>query len=175
MFLQEVSWNKFKSELESQRIGIQTKAKNFLVVQGTVESIAMMGPKDRAVLFEEISGSAALKEQYDELKKKMLDAQSKLHLAVQRRNIISEERKAAMKEKQQVESYQVLLDAVQARKTKLYLFQLLRCENAIRLADIDVEKAELRLATAESCKSQLEKDVMTEKAAQVNVTKEIAM
>lgn len=39
-----------------ETIGINVKAKNFLVFQGAVESIAMKNPKERTILFEEISG-----------------------------------------------------------------------------------------------------------------------
>jgi len=35
---------------------VNVKAKNFLVFQGAVESIAMKNPKERTALFEEISG-----------------------------------------------------------------------------------------------------------------------
>lgn len=42
------------SELE--RLGINVKAKNFLVFQGAVENIAMKSAKERTALFEEISG-----------------------------------------------------------------------------------------------------------------------
>jgi structural maintenance of chromosome 1 len=39
-----------------EELGINAKAKNFLVFQGAVESIAMKNPKERTALFEEISG-----------------------------------------------------------------------------------------------------------------------
>jgi structural maintenance of chromosome 1 len=39
-----------------EKLGINAKAKNFLVFQGAVESIAMKNPKERTALFEEISG-----------------------------------------------------------------------------------------------------------------------
>jgi structural maintenance of chromosome 1 len=41
---------------ELEKLGINVKAKNFLVFQGAVESIAMKNPKERTALFEEISG-----------------------------------------------------------------------------------------------------------------------
>lgn len=50
---QSVSHNEYTSRLES--LGINVKAKNFLVFQGAVESIAMKSPKERTALFEEIS------------------------------------------------------------------------------------------------------------------------
>lgn len=52
--LQSVSISQYLSELE--KLGINVKAKNFLVFQGAVESIAMKNPKERTALFEEISG-----------------------------------------------------------------------------------------------------------------------
>lgn len=51
---QVVTTQKYMEDLET--IGINVKAKNFLVFQGAVESIAMKNPKERTALFEEISG-----------------------------------------------------------------------------------------------------------------------
>lgn len=51
---QNVSQQAYLNELE--KLGINVKAKNFLVFQGAVESIAMKNPKERTALFEEISG-----------------------------------------------------------------------------------------------------------------------
>lgn len=44
----------YSNQLE--KLGINVKAKNFLVFQGAVETIAMKNPKERTALFEEISG-----------------------------------------------------------------------------------------------------------------------
>ena len=41
-------------------LGINVKAKNFLVFQGAVETIAMKNPKERTALFEEMSGYVVL-------------------------------------------------------------------------------------------------------------------
>lgn len=45
---------KYFSEVNA--LGLNVKGENFLVYQGKVESIALMDPKQRAVLFEENSG-----------------------------------------------------------------------------------------------------------------------
>lgn len=44
----------YLQQLETLKINV--KAKNFLVFQGAVESIAMKNPKEMTTLFEEISG-----------------------------------------------------------------------------------------------------------------------
>ena len=72
-----VSASHYLKELE--KLGINVNAKNFLVFQGSVENISMKNPKERTALFEEISGSGALKKQYDTLKEEMM--QVSLHLA----------------------------------------------------------------------------------------------
>lgn len=54
ILLQAVTSQAYLQDLE--KLGINAKAKNFLVFQGAVESIAMKNPKERTALFEEISG-----------------------------------------------------------------------------------------------------------------------
>merc|ERR1719232_2177244 len=93
---------------ELEKIGINAKAKNFLVFQGAVESIAMKNPKERTALFEEISGSGALKEDYEKCKVEML---------------------AAEEETQQ--KYQKLQDDMAERQVELQLFRLYHNEKAI--------------------------------------------
>lgn len=51
--LQTVSATEYNTQLE--KIGVIVKSKNFLVFQGTVESIAMKNAKERTQMFEEIS------------------------------------------------------------------------------------------------------------------------
>ena len=53
MFVQVVSAQQYANQLE--QIGVLVKSKNFLVFQGTVESIAMKNAKERTAMFEEIS------------------------------------------------------------------------------------------------------------------------
>ena len=53
LYFQIVSAQDYANELE--KIGVLVKSKNFLVFQGTVESIAMKNAKERMVMFEEIS------------------------------------------------------------------------------------------------------------------------
>ncbi|KAF5296636.1 hypothetical protein FQA39_LY12464 [Lamprigera yunnana] len=54
-----VSNQEYLSELEKLRINV--KAKNFLVFQGAVESVAMKNPKEMTALFEEISGQSKVR------------------------------------------------------------------------------------------------------------------
>merc|ERR1719242_592932 len=116
---------------ELEQIGINAKAKNFLVFQGAVESIAMKNPKERTALFEEISGSGALKENYDKFKTEMLAAEEETQHTYQKKKAIGAERKEAKMEKEEAEKYKKLQDDLSERQVELQLFRLYHNEKAI--------------------------------------------
>merc|ERR1719346_65789 len=126
---QSVSPKEYLAELE--KIGINAKAKNFLVFQGAVESIAMKNPKERTALFEEISGSGALKEEYDRYKTEMLAAEEETQHTYQRKKAVGAERKEAKLEKEEAEKYKKLQDDLAERQVELQLFRLYHNEKAI--------------------------------------------
>ena len=72
-----VSKQDYAKALES--INISIKAKNFLVYQGAVESIAMKSPKEITAMFEEISHSIDHKEDYCNAKVKMTKSEELMH------------------------------------------------------------------------------------------------
>ena len=87
--------------VELEKLGINVKAKNFLVFQGAVENIAMKNPKQRTALFEEISGSGALKDDYDRLKAEMLKAEEDTQFTLQKKKGIAAEKKEEWRKKKQ--------------------------------------------------------------------------
>merc|ERR1712156_1230358 len=95
----EVQKNAYLSELEKH--GINASAKNFLVFQGTVESIAIKTAKERTELFEEISGSI-------DQKKKSLGL----------------ERKEAQQEKEEAKKYKLLQSNLDERLVESQVFKL---------------------------------------------------
>merc|ERR1719500_2138800 len=124
-----VSPKDYLAELE--KIGINAKAKNFLVFQGAVESIAMKNPKERTALFEEISGSGALSDEYEKNKAEMISAEEETQHTYQKKKAIGAERKEAKLEKEEAEKYQKLQDDMAERQVELQLFRLFHNEKAI--------------------------------------------
>ncbi|XP_028174790.1 structural maintenance of chromosomes protein 1A-like [Ostrinia furnacalis] len=100
---QSVSVSSYLGELE--KLGINVKAKNFLVFQGAVESIAMKNPKERTALFEEISGSGVLKEQYEACRAEVNRADEEAQFSYQKKKGVAAERKEAKFEKEEAEKY----------------------------------------------------------------------
>ena len=84
--------------------------------QGAVESIAMKNPKERTALFEEISGSGALKKEYDRLKEEMVKAEEDTQFTYQKKKTLGLERKEAKMEKEEAEKYQKLQDNLADRQ-----------------------------------------------------------
>uniref|UniRef100_A0A4W3GJC4 Structural maintenance of chromosomes protein 1A-like n=1 Tax=Callorhinchus milii TaxID=7868 RepID=A0A4W3GJC4_CALMI len=95
-----VPLQEYSDELE--KLGILIKARNFLVFQGAVESIAMKNPKERTQLFEEISRSGELAQEYDKRKKEMVKAEEDTQFNYHRKKNIAAERKEAKQEKEEV-------------------------------------------------------------------------
>ncbi len=64
----DVTFEAYEKQL--QKIGVLVRARNFLVFQGDVESIASKNPREITKLLEQISGSDALVSQFEELERK---------------------------------------------------------------------------------------------------------
>ncbi|KAM9388097.1 structural maintenance of chromosomes protein 1B [Phaethornis superciliosus] len=124
-----VSRSTYISELE--KIGILVKARNCLIFQGTVESIAMKKPKERTQLFEQISNSYEYAEDYEQKKKKMQQAEEDAQFNYNKKKSVAAERKQAKIEKEEAEHYQVLLKELDEERVELQLFRLYHNEKNI--------------------------------------------
>ncbi|NXX26229.1 SMC1B protein, partial [Nicator chloris] len=124
-----VSRSAYVSELE--KIGILVKARNCLIFQGTVESIAMKKPKERTQLFEQISNSWEYAEDYERKKKKMQQAEQDAQFNYNKKKSVAAERKQAKIEKEEAEHYQMLIKELDEERIQLQLFQLYHNEKQI--------------------------------------------
>ncbi|XP_014735851.1 PREDICTED: structural maintenance of chromosomes protein 1B [Sturnus vulgaris] len=124
-----VSRSAYISELE--KIGILVKARNCLIFQGTVESIAMKKPKERTQLFEQISSSWEYAEDYEQKKKKMQQAEENAQFNYNKKKGVAAERKQAKMEKEEAEHYQMLIKELDEERIQLQLFQLYHNEKQI--------------------------------------------
>ncbi|KAL8194482.1 UNVERIFIED_CONTAM: hypothetical protein K2H54_021365 [Gekko kuhli] len=116
---------------ELKEIGIIARARNCLVFQGEVESIAMKKPKERTQLLEQISNSGELVTEYEEKKKIMHKAEEDAQFSYSKKKNVAAERKRAKLEKDEAERYQMLFEELSACKGQLQLFQLYHNEQKI--------------------------------------------
>ncbi|NWR09378.1 SMC1B protein, partial [Paradoxornis webbianus] len=124
-----VSRSAYIAELE--KVGILVKARNCLIFQGTVESIAMKKPKERTQLFERISNSWEYAEDYERKKKRMQQAEEDAQFNYNKKKSVAAERKQAKIEKEEAEHYQMLIKELDEERIQLQLFQLYHNEKQI--------------------------------------------
>ncbi|CAK9820573.1 Structural maintenance of chromosomes protein 1A [Anthophora plagiata] len=150
---------------ELEQLGINVKAKNFLVFQGAVESIAMKNPKERTALFEEISNSGALKAEYERLRTEMLKAEEETQFSYQKKKGIAAERKEAKLEKEEAEKYQRLKEEYVEKQVELQLFRLFHNEKSTENLEVlqkkkqhEIEKIEKKKEKAEELLKEKKKE-----------------
>ncbi|CAK9162657.1 unnamed protein product [Ilex paraguariensis] len=110
----QVTWDEYSAKLKS--LGILVKARNFLVFQGDVESIASKNPKELTALLEQISGSDEYKREYEELEEKKARAEEESALAYQKKRTIVMERKQKKEQKEEAEKHIRLQDQLDIAK-----------------------------------------------------------
>lgn len=92
--------------------------------KGAVESIAMKNPKERTALFEEISRSGELAQEYDRRKKEMVKAEEDTQFNYHRKKNIAAERKEAKQEKEEVRAGHPHFDSDSSRFDLILIFSL---------------------------------------------------
>ncbi|KAJ8722343.1 hypothetical protein PYW08_004745 [Mythimna loreyi] len=169
---QSVNTSLYLSELE--KLGINVKAKNFLVFQGAVESIAMKNPKERTALFEEISGSGVLKEQYEHCRAEVNRADEEAQFSYQKKKGVAAERKEAKFEKEEAEKYTRLKEELQEQKIELQLYHLYHNEKEIQSMEEDLQHKQSELTKIEKKRQKLEETLKEKKKEAGTVQRETA-
>lgn len=170
--LQIVSFQIYSTELE--KLGINVKAKNFLVFQGAVESIATKSPKEITALFEEISGSVALKEDYERLKAEVSKAEETVQLFLQKKKAINVEKKEARMEKEEAEKYRKLCEELAERKLIFCMFKLYNCEQNIKSMRSEIARKQSEFKDIRKRKEKTEELVNEKKIELIRIGKELA-
>lgn len=132
-----VNWDDYNSKLRS--LGILVKARNFLVFQGDVESIASKNPRELTGLLEQISGSDELRRDYEVLEEEKARAEEKSALVYQKKKTIVLERKQKKEQKEEAEKHLRLQDQLKSLKKEHFLWQLYTIEQDISKISDDLE------------------------------------
>jgi len=117
-----VPFAKYEEVLGS--IGVLIKVRIFLVFQSDVESIARKTPKQLVEMFENISGSFELKEEYDRLMREKEGAEQETVFAYNRQKGYKSERKQLKEQKDEAARFDARLRDKARLWTEFYLWQL---------------------------------------------------
>ncbi|XP_075066448.1 structural maintenance of chromosomes protein 1B [Mixophyes fleayi] len=174
----QVGRSEYIAELE--KIGIIVKARNCLVFQGEVESIAMKKPKERTHLFEQISNSLEFAQEYVTKKKLMLQADEDAQFCYAKKKNAVAERKNARLEKDEADRYKKLQQQVKESRVQLQLFQLFyngskleSLERSLEHKQLDTNSQKQQLYDAESELKAAKKDHGRLNREQQQIEKEI--
>jgi structural maintenance of chromosome 1 len=119
-------------------IGVLVKARNFLVFQGDVESLARKSPTEFVELLEQISLSADLKEDYEKALKAKEESEADALFCYNKQKGMKGERRALKEQKEEAERFGELLEQKQKLQSDFFLWQLYHME-------IDRQERERRL------------------------------
>uniref|UniRef100_A0A672S5K0 Structural maintenance of chromosomes protein 1A n=1 Tax=Sinocyclocheilus grahami TaxID=75366 RepID=A0A672S5K0_SINGR len=143
-------------------------------------SLSMKNPKERTTLFEEISRSGELAQEYDRRKKEMVKAEEDTQFNYHRKKNIAAERKEAKQEKEEAERYQRLKDEVVRAHVQLQLFKLYHNEAEIEKLNRElsqrnreIEKDRKKMDHVEEELKEKKKELGRMMRDQQNVEKEI--
>ncbi|CAH9134035.1 unnamed protein product [Cuscuta epithymum] len=167
------NWDEYNAKLKS--LNILVKARNFLVFQGDVESIASKSPRELTVLLEQISGSEDFKKSYEELEEKKARAEEEKTLAYQKKKTITIERKQKKEQKEEAERHLRLQKELKALKQEHFLWKLFNIENDITKATKDLEDEEIRRREIVDQLERYEKEASQKKKQLSGYLKEVAL
>nr|QIC49988.1 structural maintenance of chromosomes protein 1 [Actinia equina] len=162
----------YTSKLES--LGILVKAKNFLVFQGTVESIAMKTPKERTAMFEKISRSGELSEAYEKKKADMIKAEEETSFNYHKKKGIAAERREAKLEKDEADKYNKLNQELADCLMESQLFKLYHNEQDVSHLTTELRNKSRETEKLESKKQSIEHQLKGKKQENAKLAREMA-
>jgi len=126
--------------------GILVKARNFLVFQGDIESVASKSPKDLTVLIEQISGSEDIKKDYEDAMKSRTKAEEDQHAAFTKRKTLAAQRKQMKEQKEEAERHARMTEELNKLRVEHVLFKLFHIDFDVKRHADEIETAERALA-----------------------------
>lgn len=157
-----VTWDEYNRRLKD--IGVLVKARNFLVFQGDVESIASKSPQELTKFFEEISGSVELSSEYEKLKSDKDEAETDTIFTFRQKKGISLEKKQVREQKEEADRFNRKKAALYKKKQEFFLFQLYHIEHDIEQTGESVIKVESKLSEIAQKEVTIETQLDSKKA-----------
>ena len=160
----------YNQRLESY--GILVKARNFLVFQGDIESVAQMSPKDLTAMFETISGSGALRKEYEEAEGRMKESQASVAVVSSRKKVITAEKRLKKEQKGEAERHLGLVQELEAQKVRHALWQVYHLQQDVEETKGRKRALEKQVATAEAVTKEAEAEAERHRRSQASLSKD---
>lgn len=169
---QSVSRQDYAAKLEI--LGVNVKARNFLVYQGAVESIAMKNPREITSLFEEISHSNEYKDEYVNKKVAMDRSEEELHHLFVKKKGITAEKKEAQGEINEAKKYQNIRNEYNRCQIDLQLFKLYHIDKEIKVQEKEMNRRRKELDSYVKKKNAIEEDIKSKRTEHSKFSKALS-
>eukprot|EP00004_Rigifila_ramosa_P016281 TRINITY_DN3847_c0_g1_i1.p1 TRINITY_DN3847_c0_g1~~TRINITY_DN3847_c0_g1_i1.p1 ORF type:complete len:1241 (+),score=315.68 TRINITY_DN3847_c0_g1_i1:25-3723(+) len=156
-----------------RELNILVKARNFLVFQGDVESIAAKSPQDLTSLLEQISGSEELKAKYEELAKAKERAEENTIFHFQKRKGAAAEKKQLRLQTDEAERFKSLQEARDALQLEQVLWELFNFSRDLAKHKKEIEADRKESKELEQRRATAERKISEKKQMQATAHKEV--
>lgn len=166
------------AEAYSERLkehGILIKARNFLVFQGDIESVASKSPKELCALVEQVSGSADLKKDYDDALKSRKECEEEQLASLQRRKATTTLRKQMKEQKEEAEKHIRMQGELTKLKTEHVMFKLYHIDHEAERHTEEIEEAKEALKEHEDRLNALKKEEEEKRQLKAGHSKRVMM
>lgn len=151
---QTVAYKQYEDALAG--IGVLVKARNFLVFQGDVETLARKTPTEFVALLEQISQSIDLKAEYEEAQRAKDETEQEMLSCYQKAKSMKSDRRQLKEQKEEADRFDELLAKKQRVVTDYYLWQIFHLEEDRKQGESRLEELRTEL---------LEKDAVEQESA----------
>ncbi|ODN04441.1 Structural maintenance of chromosomes protein 1A [Orchesella cincta] len=172
---------------ELGKLGINVKAKNFLVFQGAVENVAMKTAKERTALLEEICGqfeifdvlfvlvknvhtigpvicrSGALKKEYETTKAGKLEMEQKIQVVHMKKKGVFAERREAKMEWEEAKRFTELMDEMANKEIQLSVFKLFHLKEKLEILESELVSKTKDVERLEAAKRKANEELQEKK------------
>ena len=104
-------------------LNILVNCRNFLVYQGDVQNIATRSPEELTLLFEQLSGSYDLKEEYEALKERREKLKAVMDMNLKKKYTMISEKKIVQEQKEEADEFQKKLTLLRDLRVEYFLWQ----------------------------------------------------
>lgn len=163
-------FDQYSASLKALHLNVDTR--NFLVFQGDVESIASKSPKELTDLMETISGSAALKQEYNEKKAAKIEAEEHTIFNFQKKRGINAERRQYKEQQDEAQRFTSLLADKSDLKREKALWELYHVDKSLQDASEELQEAEEAHATALVQQEDIDVDIKDKRKQQASLAKQ---
>ncbi|KAF2069043.1 hypothetical protein CYY_009636 [Polysphondylium violaceum] len=166
-----LSYKQFATELAE--LGINIASKNFFILQGDVESIAMQNPKQIADHIEKVSGSKELKDQYDEAFREKNKIEDDVFTAYAKKKTIAFEKEQYKEQWSEVKEYHEMQRKMDTFKCQAQLSKLLYVSKQLKKEEKHVQENQDAIATIRDQMEPLEQSYSATSKKQAALHKDV--